>query len=466
MRMATIPVSYRRGLASVARAESSQLASLRRCWEQIRSQIEKRRRLIARIVPDDDPIRLPVDLLAPIGCGQNENLHTQALAYLCDESKEHGLNRRVLICVLQTIKKLCPRASATASSAARALYMLGRKGTDIDVKPEYKHDTGRCDIWIKLCLRNRYALIVIENKIGAQVRPEQLAGYKSEAKTWCKHHHAPQALLVLLAKKNTEQNDWVSLGYLQLASALRKAWLDNKDTRGGDWLGLYIASIATAVLGIDVNNEPEAIKPIDLQTYMDGSWNLSPGGKLMSKKLIAPAISREFDFYVRNASIMDEIGANDNTSSTLRELTVDVYDRAEASMCRLLQDAQSALRAGAKNRFRADWGRRISREEWEWWAPIYTPGRGPRKRIGSVGVFVSFVQKDPALKAWARLRGGAKGQEQLMHVVEKIDGVTKENDYVCWFDETIKLATTRDELHAKIKKAAGVFFKAAKPVLR
>lgn len=454
-----------RGLLKTIREPSIQLGALEPNWAPIKRHIETRRRDIAAHLPPDDPIKLSIDLLTPIGCAVDENLHTRALAFLCDEHKPHGLQRSVLINILRKIKTFCPRDSTSASAAARSLYMLNRKGTEVDVKPEYRHDTGRCDVWIKLRQRQGHALIVIENKIGAPVRADQLAGYKAEASTWCKRHHAPPALLVLLARKEAKQKDWVNLNYLQLASALREAWLENNVTIGRAWLGMYIASITAGVLDIDVNNRPEDINLIELQAYMGESFGSPRGDTLVTKKLAIPAISREFVFYVRNASVMDEIYGNGKVKPSVRELTETVYDRAEATMYLLLKEVRTSFRSAVHNLFRAKWEQRISREEWEWWAPIYSPGRGPRKRIGSVGFWVSFRQKDPALVGWARLRGGVKGQDELLRTTEKIDGVTRDDNYVYWFDQPLKLTTTRDELQRDIQRKAKAFFRAAKPLL-
>lgn len=462
------PTSLSCGIIKIVREPSIQLAALETHWARIKKKIEKRRRTLAQRIPPDDPIKLSVDLLTPIGCDTDENLYTQALAYLCDERNEHDLQRSVLICILRKIKTLCPRGSTAFSAAGRALYMMDRKGAIIDPRAEYKHDTGRSDVWITLRHKQNHALIVIENKIGAHVRAEQLAGYRNEAQSWCKHHHAPPPLLVLLTRKDEEKEkeNWVNLTYLQLASALRQVWMANKNSTGAPWLGLYISSITAGVLDIDVKARPQDFKRTDIESYLDEILVPFSGETLMTKKLSIPAISREFDFYVRNASIVDEIFEDANVEQSLRELTEVVYDRAEETMNLLLRNAQTTLRAVVGKFFRADWQRRLSREEWEWWSPIYSPGRGPRRRIGSAGLYVSFREKEPTLVGWVRLRGGAKRQDELLGTADSLDGVVKEDNYVCWFKKPLKLNTTRAEVQRDIKRQAGAFFKRAKPVLR
>jgi hypothetical protein len=112
---------------------------------------------------------------------------------------------------------------------------------------------ARCDIWITLQARKKAALIVIENKIAAREGAGQLGWYEREARKWCKKHKGRSLLVWLAPEKRNASDGWANLSYLELASALRKAWRRNLRAVGRPWLGLYIAAITSGVLGIDIN---------------------------------------------------------------------------------------------------------------------------------------------------------------------------------------------------------------------
>jgi hypothetical protein len=273
----SVSPSYASDLLRTIRQPTLQLEALSRHWSEAKREIDRKREFLINKIAEDDPIRYSASLLVPIESNLNETLHTRALAYLLDPSKLHGLSKRALTAVIQKIRRLCPH-----DTEARAiLALLQRKGTKISVYHEYryrmeghsKRSLARCDVWIELRAKDTSALIIFENKIEALETPDQLKWYEDKARSWCasrKHSIAP--LLIFLTvdgrKSNSAAGYWVSLSYLQLAAALRKVWLESQDTIGGQWLGLYIASIVQGVLGIDEQNRLEDTSVDDIETYL------------------------------------------------------------------------------------------------------------------------------------------------------------------------------------------------------
>jgi hypothetical protein len=245
-----------------------------RLWPRVLKEFHhKRSRLLGKI-PEDDPIRLGVDLLHPIRCASDETLHSQALAYALNPAEKHGFERSVVRALLQVIRDAYPRAGA-----ARVLKRVQKSTAKITVTPEYRfrvegmrnRSIARSDIWIEAKVRKHAAVIVIENKIGAGESTGQLGWYEQKVSAWCKAHGG-RCLLIFLTKngdvaKTSKKHRWVPLSYLELASALRKAWVQNRNKEGVHWLALYIASIARGVVGIRIE-DPGSFTLADMQTYL------------------------------------------------------------------------------------------------------------------------------------------------------------------------------------------------------
>lgn len=258
--------SFENDLLRLARRRSRALSTLRARWPEVRRRIRAQREALVRTIREDDPLRLGNDLLAPIGRSLDETSHTQAIAYLLDPAAAHGFRRAILVALLQKVR---------AREARRALQLLQRRSTRISVTPEYRRDGApvRCDVWIELHAAKRALLIVIENKIDAPEGNEQLSRYAVEARKWCKSK-GREALLIYLTRhaRSPRQTNaqWHNLSYLQLAAALRLVWRRRTKRAGSAWLGLYIASIARSVLGIEFEHLHET--PLDrLRIYLGKS---------------------------------------------------------------------------------------------------------------------------------------------------------------------------------------------------
>jgi len=239
------------------------LSRLSEHWPALEKQILEERRIRSDGIARDDPIRVPVDLLSPIKRVSDEIIHTQALAYLLSPSEEHGLGKDVLSAVLM---KLPGRRGA-----AKIAALLNQKRVRVDVFPEYRYSiegsparsADRNDIRIELHSNKNAALIIIENKIEAPEGKGQFRSYEAEARKWCKRNRG-QALLVYLAPDKRERDEWLSLTYLDLASALRHVWQRRRSASGHSWLGLYISAITSGVLGININRlQDTTIEEID-----------------------------------------------------------------------------------------------------------------------------------------------------------------------------------------------------------
>jgi hypothetical protein len=259
----TVSRHYVDALLKMARQRNVMLSRLSEHWPALEKQILEERRILSDHIARDDPIRVPVDLLSPIKRASDETIHTRALAYLLSPSEEHGLGKDVLSAVLM---KLPGR-----HGAAKIAALLNQKRVRVDVFPEYRYSiegssdrsVARNDIRIELRSNKNAALIIIENKIESPESEGQFYWYAHEARKWCKRNRG-QALLVSLARDKLERDEWLSLSYLDLASALRHVWQRRRSAPGHSWLGLYISAITSGVLGININRlRDTTIREID-----------------------------------------------------------------------------------------------------------------------------------------------------------------------------------------------------------
>jgi hypothetical protein len=253
-----ISKNFKRDLNRLVRQPSLGLGVLIDHWERIeRSVAAERQRLLRAIKAHDDPIRFPVDLLSPIGRSTDENTHTRLLVYLLNPNDEsHGFSKSTLIAVIGRLPR-CQSKSAV-------LQLVRRARANITVYPQYflevdkssVRSTARCDIWIEIRAGKSRALVVIENKIDAPDGKDQHHDYAIEARKRAQKLNA-KLLLVRLNRKERApakgDEDWTTLSYVGLASALRSVWRTQQAAPGRTLLGLYIASITKGVLGVDVN---------------------------------------------------------------------------------------------------------------------------------------------------------------------------------------------------------------------
>lgn len=266
----TVSPTYIRALLKVARQPSLMLDRLIEHWPRLEQQIvEERRRLTAEI-PNDDPIRATIDLLGPIRRPSDEVIHTQALAFLLNPYREHGFGTSVMVAMLSKL----PRGQGVAQLVA----LLRQKRTRIQVIPEYRYSiegvqgrsVARCDIWIELHNKNNVGLIVIENKIDAPEGAGQLGWYEAEAQKWCNRYAGRSVLLYLAPKKRAAKrrdDRWVSLSYLDMASALRTVWRHHESAPGRAWLGMYISTVTRGVLGMEIDRLQDATLK-EIRTYL------------------------------------------------------------------------------------------------------------------------------------------------------------------------------------------------------
>jgi hypothetical protein len=271
----TALIEYETELLKMIRQPTLELGLLSLHWQNVEKQIKQEQLELARKIPADDPIRLPINLFAPIGRTLDETLHTRVLSYLLDDKASHGFRKNALAALVEKIK----HTSRPNKEAAEFLALLRQKRTKVAVTPEYRYrvedfnrSVARCDIWIELHSAKIDALLIIENKINAPEAKDQLKWYEQKARTWSKQHPKsiePILIFLTLDKRESKSasSSWLTLSYIELAAALRKVWLKAEDGFGREWLALYIASITGGVLGIEHNKLGRAALS-DIETYL------------------------------------------------------------------------------------------------------------------------------------------------------------------------------------------------------
>ena len=261
--------SFEQSLLTLAKAPSQQLILLEKLWPEQQRRIERKRREVAKKIDKGDPIKASIDLLTPLDLILDETVHTRALAFLLKGDNGHEFQNQVLSSIFKKVSDIHDE-----SNARKILSIVNRKIKTISVTPEYRWPTtgfrnrsvARCDIRIEIKAKNGRALIIIENKIRAPEGKGQLGCYERYANVWRKNTGGYSMLIYLAPERGTKEN-WVSLSYLDLASALRAVWKDNAHAQGREWLALYIASITRGVLGIDVVKRPQDVELGDLNSY-------------------------------------------------------------------------------------------------------------------------------------------------------------------------------------------------------
>lgn len=458
----------------MVREPSIQLELLGRHWPQIKDRVEQTQRELINSIPPDDPIKHTVDLLSPIGCGRAEVRHTRALAYLCDENKSHKLKRIVLRRVIEKVNELSKDTKSVAI-AANVLKLINAKQADVIVAtPEYPNDAGRNDIRIERRRdSDKQPLVIIENKIKRHVDPlklnDQLDGYKKDAYDLCDRHKWPRPLLVLLAPTEHEQKGWVSVTYLQLASALRKAWEDSKSALsksfiGRMWLELYIATIIPGVLQTDIMQ----LKKEDIEIYLDQELPSAQGGLQMENKLIIPAISREFDFYLRNWKIMDVIDEDEKADPSEQEKVREIYERAKNDFDKLIKDFKDALESVADKLFGSSDRWHLTESGWDCYRYIYI-GNGKRKRFGSIGMYPEWnltASEKPTLIGYFEPENDRVLDDLLLSIREKVKDVYEEEGLMKWLYMSLSFSTSHADIQSEVKKMAKAFFEAAIPAFK
>jgi hypothetical protein len=268
--------NFNQALQQLLRQDSRELSALKTLWHKVESAERVRRLEIDRLIPPDDPIRKPIDLLGPTNRYSDENLHTRILAYLLDPAKPHGLGKR-------NLKELLSWARRSGAQAGEMLKLLDR-AKSISVVAEYRHKISgetdrshaRCDLWIVIEEPEQSGLIIVENKIDALEGHRQLEWYENKARRWhseqVKRGAKADVLLLYLAPSDrtiisSVEKKWSHITYLNLAALLRVVWKETENGDGKVWLGLYLSSVLKGILGFSPDRL-EDIAVSDMEIYL------------------------------------------------------------------------------------------------------------------------------------------------------------------------------------------------------
>lgn len=148
------------------------------------------------------------NIFQAIGMARQEIRHSRFLSFLLDPSQNHGLGDKFLKSVLLSAiaahrSSPVSRLTAAITDCANSLVYCERDHFDISVEiPELK------------------LLLVIENKVGATERHEQLAGYRGLARS---RYHGYAFLGIFLTPEGYRGDDeeWVCLSYYEVVEKLR-----------------------------------------------------------------------------------------------------------------------------------------------------------------------------------------------------------------------------------------------------
>jgi len=272
---AVLNAGFMRDLERLYRSPSIELQFLNRNWPRVHKLVRKEQQRLLNLIPKDDPLRQGLNLLDPFRLSTNENLHTLALAYLFDPQRPHGFGKTPLRYFLQNIGKSKTAAGVKAQSL---LGFLRKPDSRVLAIPERRHVTAtnsrrkspRTDLWVEVHSGSSKRLLLIENKIGSKESDQQLTDYEVIADDWCRKNSAIKPLLIFLTPEGQEPDSsqsgrWVPVAYSQIASCLRKVWQVHKHAQGGQWLRLYVATLANGVLGLTITR----VDQLDIQELRD-----------------------------------------------------------------------------------------------------------------------------------------------------------------------------------------------------
>ncbi len=193
----------------------------------------------------------------------------------------------------------------------------------------------------------------------------------------------------------------------------------------------------------------------------------------MSKQLRVPAISREVEFIAQHTAEAGAVYDEEiRVPEAVKELTVAVYDRAEADVASLLRTLQAELSRTLQGLLRIRWVGGDLGGRAEGYGPIYN-AHGRKKQTGWVGIYLGHYDMALRLFGWVSPKGGLDGRRKLARACTgKIKGVRVVSDHrkdypewvedcVVWFDRKLTLKDTRDELRTEVGLCAKRFFKIA-----
>lgn len=204
-----------------------------------------------RKVMDVDPTTSPIDLFSPLGQARRETLHTQALAFLLDAARSHGLGSaplgRLLMLLRPSAPQVCALALQVLEDGSAAVVVEAERAAGNAAESE--HGSSRTDLWIELPTTAGWIIIVIEIKIDAEVETAQLSRYDRILEGRAAELGTELTLKVLLTLDGLHSGDWIGLSHLQLAAALGGLITDVAD-QGHQWLRLYLATILRELYGV------------------------------------------------------------------------------------------------------------------------------------------------------------------------------------------------------------------------
>jgi len=228
------------------------------------------------------------NLFEAVGAVRNELRHSNFLAYLLTPTRPHALGSVILERFLRNL-------IADLDKSERPVSILDIIVSDLD-SAIVERERDNIDILIEISPLK--LVIVIENKVGADVRSGQLAGYKNHIRNKYKEW---QHLFVLLNPDGSrpdgdlDDRDYLTFSYSQLAELLEHYLIESKNTLSGE-------------MAIILNNYVEALRR-----------HIVNDTKLQEKARIIYAKHKEaFDFIFDNrpqpddllAPLIEKIGSN------------------------------------------------------------------------------------------------------------------------------------------------------------
>lgn len=274
---------YLADLVRISRPESRDVKYLNRNWDCVRDEVRRKREELEALIPDDDPIRVGIDLLSPFGDSADELTHTRALAFLLDPNAAHGLGRSFLHAIVLKTGQVNRRAEERVRKIIKA---INDPDARISVWPEYRfvvegsrqRSIGRCDLLAIVESKDSAVFVVIENKINAAESVGQLGWYEKEVDKLSRAHPKANVISLFLfvtmsgEAPQTATRQWECLSWLNVASVLRSQWSEATSAVGREWLKLYVATVATKVCGLNLR-ALNLVSIKDLTEYIRGDAN-------------------------------------------------------------------------------------------------------------------------------------------------------------------------------------------------
>jgi hypothetical protein len=190
-----------------------------------------------------------------------------------------------------------------------------------------------------------------------------------------------------------------------------------------------------------------------------------------------PAITKEVDFVGRYATAIEEV--LDSGKGSLLDLTEKVVQRAESDVESTLRKLEEQVSHAAKSILRIEWINTSRGSNWHSKARLFVP-MGPKKRIGSVGLYLDNEPMPIRLLGWVwPSKGGLDGRRELVRAcrkklrsdvllasehVDRFPGWA-DDDGIIWYEEGVSLRTSLEDLAADLKEHARKFFKCSAAVL-